>query len=72
MWKASDSAKTVSIHQKEDTVEIAESGKETTAIQCNTGQPCKIKGSQVSFRYNGETMVTVESLHGNPACRKRS
>jgi hypothetical protein len=72
VWKASDSAETISIHQKQDTVEIAESGKETSAIQCNTvGQACKIKGGAVSLWYNGETLVIVESLHGNSRVTKK-
>jgi hypothetical protein len=66
VWKASDSEQTLSIRQKDGEVAIAESGKETTEIQCNTvGQACKVKGGEVTFWYNGETLVMVESLHGN-------
>jgi hypothetical protein len=72
IWKASDTGDSISIHQTEDRVEIAESGKETAEIKCNTlGQACKIKGGEVSLWYNGETLVVVESLHGNSRVIKK-
>ena len=72
VWKAADSGETISIHQKDGEVQIAESGKETSEIQCNTvGQACKIKGGEVTLWYNAETLVVVESLHGNSHVTKR-
>jgi len=59
---------TLTIHQTEDSVEIAEdrtakNGKETRDdIQCNTmGQQCKLKNTQVSLWYNGAMLVLMET-----------
>ncbi len=72
VWKVSDTGDTISIHQKENAVEITESGKEANEIQCNTsGQACKIKGGEVTLWYNGDTLVVIESLHGNSHVTKR-
>jgi hypothetical protein len=61
VWKTADV--TISIHQKDDAVDIAESGKENVEIQCNTtGQACKIKGGEVSLWYNGDSLVVMETL----------
>lgn len=72
VWKASDTGDTISIRQKDNAVEITESGKDTNEIQCNTsGQACKVKGGEVTLWYNGETLVLIESLHGNSHVTKR-
>jgi hypothetical protein len=72
VWKTPDAQETITIHQKDETVQIAESGKENAEIQCNTvGQACKIKGGEVSLWYNGETLVVMESLHGNSKVVKK-
>jgi hypothetical protein len=72
VWKAADTGETIAIHQKDGAVDIAESGKETNEIQCNTlGQACKIKGGEVTAWYNGDTLVLIESMHGNSHVTKR-
>jgi hypothetical protein len=75
VWQTADAQETITIRQKDGSVEIAESGKESkeaTEIHCNTvGQACKVKGGEVSFWYNGETLVMMQSLHGNSQVTKR-
>jgi len=73
IWKASEGSETISIHQKEDAVQIAETaGKESNAIECNTtGQACKIKGGEVTLWYNGDTLVMMQTTHGNSRVVKK-
>ena len=72
VWKNAGNGENLSIHQKENEVEIAESGKEATEIRCNTtGQACKIKGGEVTFWYNGDTLVMMETTHGNARVIKK-
>jgi len=72
VWKTADAGETISIHQKDDAVEIAEQGKETSDIQCNTmGQACKVKGGEVTMWFNNGTLVVMESLHGNSKVIKK-
>ena len=63
-------AEVLTIHQSEDSVEIADArtaknGKETKDdIQCNTmGQECKLKNLHVSLYYNGPRLVMVQTEH---------
>jgi hypothetical protein len=66
VWKIPGTGETLSIQQTDDSVKIAESGKESTQIQCNTvGQACKIKGGEVTMWYNGAMLVLLESTHGS-------
>jgi hypothetical protein len=75
VWKTPDAQETITIHQKDGAVEIAETGKdakEATEIHCNTlGQACKVKGGEVSLWYNGETLVVMESMHGSSHVTKK-
>lgn len=66
VWKAAGAGETISIHQKDDAVEIDETGKENADIRCNTvGQACKVKGGEVTLWYNGESLIVMEATHGN-------
>lgn len=67
---------TLAIHQQSDAVQISDdttesSGKEVKVdITCNTdGEQCKVKengqATQVSFWYNGPTLIMMEQRHGN-------
>ncbi len=69
-------SETLSINQKPDAVQVSEattenSGKEVKIdIACNTeAQGCKVKengqATQVSFWYNGPTLIMMEQWHGN-------
>lgn len=72
VWKTTEGSQTVTIHQKEDAVEIVESGKETATIQCNTnGQACKTKGVEVTAWYNGGTLVVMEQHGTSRVVKKR-
>jgi hypothetical protein len=75
-------AETLSIKQKEDSIEIAtntteSNGKEARLdVACNTlGQQCNVKqngqATQVSFWYNGPVLVMLEQRHGNDFVVKR-
>jgi len=69
---------TLDIHQKEDSVRIADAlteadGKQRKSdIQCNTlGKECKLKGEQVSAWYNGEALVIMETLRNDVVVKRR-
>lgn len=74
-------SETLSITQQPEAVQLAETvvaanGKQTTSeISCNTaGETCKIKDhgeAEVSFWYNGGTLVMSEMRHGNDWAVKR-
>jgi hypothetical protein len=66
-WQAADAAETVAIQQTGDDIQITEAVHEKqTDVHCNTiGKSCKVKGGEVSFWYNGPTLVMIESLHGS-------
>jgi len=69
-------AETLFISQKTDAVQLSEATTETNGkelkvdIACNTdAQGCKVKengqATEVSFWYNGPTLVMMEQRHGN-------
>lgn len=71
-WQDGSSGETLSIHQTDDGVEIAESGKTGTDVHCNTtGQACKVKGGEVSMWYNGDSLIIMETMHGNSRVIKK-
>jgi hypothetical protein len=68
--------RTLSISQKGDGVELTDSATEANGKQkkvdvaCQSdGQPCKVKmdghPAEVSFWFNGQTLVMLEQTHGN-------
>src|SRR5215472_16604492 len=72
VWKTADAGETISIRQKDDVVAIAETGKESSEYQCKTtGEPCKIKGGEVSLWYNGDVLVVMETLHSKARVVKK-
>jgi hypothetical protein len=71
VWQGSSNSETVTIHQKDDAVEIVEAGRQTSDLQCKTdGKACKIKGGEVMFWYNGPMLVLMET-HGTRVVKKR-
>jgi len=71
VWQGAANGETLTIHQKDDAVEIVEAGKQTIDIQCKTtGQACKVKGGEVTLWYNGPMLVVMET-HGTRVIKKR-
>ena len=71
-WEGASNGETVSIKQQDDLVDITESGKATTEIQCHTtGQACKVKGGEVTLWYSGPMLVMMETSHGNSRVVKK-
>jgi len=72
-WQNASTGETITIRTTDDAVQIAQTGKEGTNIQCHTdGEACKIKGGQVSAWYNGGMLVVMETTHGsNRVVKKR-
>ncbi len=71
-------AETLSIVQKEDSIQISDDlteadGKEKKLdIACNTvGKECKTKEEQVSFYFNGPRLIMIEMRHGNDVVIKK-
>ncbi|HLH16823.1 MAG TPA: hypothetical protein VKX45_06365 [Bryobacteraceae bacterium] len=71
-WQSAANGETVTIRQQGDTIQIAETGKAASEIQCRTdGQACKIKGGEVMMWYNGPMLVVMETTHGNSRVIKK-
>ncbi len=71
-------AETLSIVQKEDSIQISDDvteadGKEKKLdLSCNTiGKECKTKEAQVSFYFNGPRLIMIEMRHGNDVVIKK-
>ena len=64
---------TLSIQQTEDGIKISESGakEKTVDLACGVdGHECKLKDEEVSFWYNGPTLVMMEMRHNREVVTK--
>jgi len=66
-WEATGAAGKIEIQQAGDSIQITETEHDKhTTFECNTvGKTCKIKGGEISFWYNGEKLVMIESMRGS-------
>lgn len=66
---------TLLIQQSPDSVKITESGAKEKPVDlaCNvTGDQCKLKEGDVSFWYNGDSLVMMEMNHSHEIVTKTS